>query len=252
MSDKPKLGFKKDIRFEWMNYSLYLTLQGLSEKDIRKELDEYLSVQVTESGKAFTKAALNNAKPLLAIWFKSDPVNKDFRDALVREAASTDSSNWIPLHWALMAVEYPLWYHVSDQFGRLFSLQDVVTPAQIYSRIKDIYGDTETVSRNARYIISSMSHWGLIVKDNEKNGYYKKPAELSISNVVSALLYESIIISNQGMLDYTALANHKALFSFNNYPFSPSEIVGQLKTRVNISLRGAEHISLVHTRSKLC
>lgn len=246
MSDKPKLGFKKDIRLKWMNHSLYLTLQGLSESEIRKELDEYLSSQVTESGKPFSNGAINLIKPLLAIWFKSNPISKDFRDALIQEASSCDSSKWLPLHWALMAVEYPLWYHVANQFGRLFSLQDIVTPAQVYSRIKDIYGDTETVSRNARYIIASMSHWGLIRKDSEKNGHYKKPFELSISNVMSALLYESIIIANQGMLDYTALVNHKALFSFNNYQFSPSEIVGQLKTRVNISLRGAEHVFLVH------
>lgn len=247
MSDKPKLGFKKDIRLEWMNHSLYLTLQGLSESEIRKEMDEYLSSQVTESGNAFTKAALNNAKPLLAIWFKENPVNKNFRNALIDEAASCDSSKWLPFHWALMAVEYPLWYHVADQFGRLFSLQDVVTPAQIYSRIKDICGDTETVSRNVRYIIASMFHWGLIEKDNEKNGHYKKPFELSISNMVSALLYESIIIVNQGMLDYAALSNHKALFSFKNFLLSPSEVVGQLETRVNISLRGTDHVFLIHT-----
>lgn len=246
MSDKPKLGFKKDIRLEWMNHSLYLTLQGLSEREIRNELGKYLSSQLTEAGRPFTKGSINLIKPLLAIWFKENPINKDFRDALIHEAASCDSSKWLPLHWALMTVEYPLWYSVANQFGRLFSLQDIVKPSQIYSRIKEVYGDSETVSRNTRYIIATMSQWKLIVKNNEQNGLYKKPFELNVSNMVFALMYESIVIVNKGNIDFTSLSHDKALFSFQNCQLSPSEIVNQLGNRVNISFRGPEHIVLIH------
>ena len=238
MSDKPKLGFKKDIRLEWMNHSLYLTLQGLSEKDIRKELDEYLSVQVTESGKAFTKAALNNAKPLLAIWFKSDPVNNDFRDALIREAASIDSSNWIPLHWALMAVEYPLWYHVANQFGRLFSLQDIVTPAQVYSRIKDIYGDSETVSRNTRYIITTMSHWKLIEKQNGKNGFYVRPKIVTVNDRILALLCESILRCKAESVAEEALLHDQSLYMFSSEDFVLRLIPSLSNNRVSLTQYG--------------
>lgn len=238
MSDKPKLGFKKDIRLEWMNHSLYLTLQGLSESEIRKELDEYLSSQVTESGKPFSKGAINLIKPLLAIWFKKNPISKDFRDALIQEASSCDSSKWLPLHWALMAVEYPLWYHVANQFGRLFSLQDIVTPAQIYSRIKDVYGDTETVSRNARYIIATLAQWGLIVKRTGMNGQYKEPSRMPLSVNAFYLICESLIRVRNEMISEESLLHDQSLYSFDFTDFSICAISTYTNNRVTITNHG--------------
>lgn len=238
MSDKSKLGFKKDIRLEWMNHSLYLTLQGLSEKEIRKELDEYLTSQFTESGKPFSKGSINLIKPLLAIWFKENPVNKDFRDSLIHEAASCDSSDWLPFHWALMAVEYPLWYHVADQFGRLFSLQDIVTPAQIYSRIKDIYGDTETVARNSRYIIATMAQWGIIEKKDEKNGKYQKPQKKQISNIAISLVCEGILRVKNVAISEETLLHEQCLFPFDFDISSLSLIAQYTGNRVVIMQQG--------------
>lgn len=215
MTDKMKLGFKKDIHLEWMNHSLYLTIQGLKEKEIRKELDEYLALQVTESGEPFTLGARSFIKPLLAVWFKTNPVCAEFRDALIAEAKKTNSSNWLPMHWAIMAVEYPLWYHVANQFGRLFSLQEVVKPSQIYSRIKDLYGDTETVARNTRYIIATMSNWSLISKKDGKPGNYVKPSLINITEQVFSLLCESILRAKDESLLEEAIIHDKSLYSFN-------------------------------------
>ena len=238
MTDKPKLGFKKDIRIEWMNHSLYLTLQGLSEREIRKELDVYLTSQLTESGNPFSKGSINLIKPLLAIWFKENPVSKDFRNALIDEAASCDSSKWLPLHWALMVVEYPLWYHVADQFGRLFSLQDVVMPVQIYSRIKDIYGDTETVSRNTRYIIATMAHWKLIEKVNGKNGFYGHPRVIEVKNNIFALLCESILRSKAESIPEEAILHDQSLYLFSSEDFVLHSIPSLSNNRVLITQYG--------------
>ena len=252
MTDKPKLGFKKDIRLEWMNHSLYLTLQGLSENEIRKELDEYLSSQVTESGKPFSRGAINLIKPLLAIWFKDKPISKDFRDALIQEASSCDSSKWLPLHWALMAVEYPLWYYVADQFGRLFSLQDTVTPAQIYSRIKDIYGDSETVARNSRYIIATMAHWGIIAKKDGKNGQYKMPPKNRISDKVFSLLSEGVLRLKKVALPEETLLHEQSFFPFVFDIASLSLVAQHTRNRVAIMQQGIgkSMLEISHCNSK--
>ena len=245
MADKPKLGFKKDIRLEWMNHSLYLTLQGLSENEIRKEMDEYLSSQVTESGKPFSKGAINLIKPLLAIWFKDKPISNGFRDALIQEASSCDSSKWLPLHWALMTVEYPLWYHVADQFGRLFSLQDVVKPSQIYSRIKEIYGDSETVARNTRYIIATMAHWKVIEKYNDKNGLYVRSNPINISEEMYSLLCESIILEKKAV-ESSILMHDKSMFAFEHNDISIGEINEYLTRRLVVTQQGLERCIVSH------
>lgn len=214
MADKMKLGFKKDIHIEWINHALYLTTQGLPEKEIRKELDEYLFIQVTESGAPFTEGARSYIKPLLAVWFKANPVCPEFRDALIEEARNSSSSSWLPLHWAIMAVEYPLWYHVANQFGRLFSLQEVVKPSQIYSRIKDLHGDTETVARNTRYIIATMANWGIIDRIDGKIGNYTKPPLIKITDKVFFLLCESILRASGESMQTEAIAQDKSLYNF--------------------------------------
>lgn len=45
-----KIGFKQIVRLEWMDRTLSLVLAGLSEKEIRSNLEEYLSTQRQSGG----------------------------------------------------------------------------------------------------------------------------------------------------------------------------------------------------------
>ena len=248
MTDKAKLGFKKDIRLEWMNHSLYLTLQGLPEKEIRKELDEYLSLQRTEQGESFTVGSKGLIKPLLTIWFKQNPICIEFRNALIEEAKKTNSSNWRPFHWALISTEYPLCYHVADQFGRLFSLQEIVKPSQIYSRVTNIYGDTKTVARNTRYIIATMAYWGLINKPEGKTGQYLSPALTQISPMTYALICEAILLAKGSVVDYETLIHDKNIYPFSHEALSPEELTTLSNGRIYIVQHSLGRYVLSHTQ----
>ena len=47
-----KLGIKQIVQIEWMDRVVQMPLAGMSETDIRKDMDEYLSEQGTKGGTA--------------------------------------------------------------------------------------------------------------------------------------------------------------------------------------------------------
>ena len=72
-------------------------------------------------------------------------------------------------------------------------MQDQITQAQVFSRLKEQYGDRETVARNARYAIRSFVAWGLL-EDSKVKGCYEqcKPMGISEPNL-TILLYEAAL-----------------------------------------------------------
>ena len=74
-------------------------------------------------------------------------------------ASKLQQKQWLPLHSAILSAAYPFWFNVATQTGRLLKLQEQITQHQIFNRLKEQYGDRETVSRNARYTIRSFVAW---------------------------------------------------------------------------------------------
>ena len=243
-----RLGFKKDIKLDWINFVLNLTLQGLNDREIRKEFNDYMSHQQSAHGKPYSKNIIGFMLPMVSVWFKKDSQCPDFRKALIEEARNIPSSQWLPLHWALFSVEYPLWYAVANQTGKLFALQTTIKPSQIYARIKDTFGDTETVMRNSQFATSTLSLWGAVIKKDEKNGQFEKAPSITISDKQYALLCEGVLRATESSLSDTALYQEKSIFPFSFNPLSLTEISHYCNGRLEIKQQGPGRI-LISARS---
>ncbi len=110
---------------------------------------------------------------ILSSWFSPDKELMPFRDSAAALARGLPEKEWLALHWAVISASYPFWFNVAKQVGRLLNLQDSVTQSQIFNRIKEQYGDRESVARNARYTVRSFIAWGVLL-ESEKKGCYKK------------------------------------------------------------------------------
>ncbi len=150
------IGIKQTIRLDWMQKAAHLLLAGLDDKTIRQELHEFLADRkgngsAGERSDGTRTFAVNN---LMKIWVSPDPELIPFRDAaltLLRENLSMAMA----VHWGMISAVYPFWFNVARQTGRLLALQDQVTQIQIINRLKEHYGDRQTVSRYARFVIRS-------------------------------------------------------------------------------------------------
>lgn len=229
------IGLNRAIRFEWMQKTTNLLLTGLDTKAIRRELHEFLANEDEQSDQTRV-FAVNN---LMKIWGSPDPELTSFRDALLAFLRN-HSQMALAVHWGMISVAYPFWFNVARQVGRLLALQDQVTQAQIINRLKEQYGDRQTVSRRARYVIRSFIAWG-VLKDSDANGCYKKVSPVNIVDAnLAVLMFESALLAiPDGKCALRLILNNPALFPFQ-LPVVTGDFVSQRNARIDVIRYGLD------------
>lgn len=236
-----KLGIKQTIQKTWMDRVLRMLLSGMSEAQIRKDLDHFLSTQkqsggVGERGPETYRMAIG----ILSSWFDPDKELIPFRDSALILARSLPEEKWLALHWVIISVSYPFWFNVAKQVGRLLNLQGSVTQAQIFRRVKELYGDRETVARNARYTIRSFIAWGAL-RDSVAKGCYEKAPSVSITDLeLAILMVESALLATpEAKSAFELILNSPAFFPFR-LPVMTGDFVSQRSERIEVVRYGLD------------
>ncbi len=217
------IGIKQAIRFEWMQKAANLLLAGLDARTIRQELHGFLADRKGNGseGERSDQTRTFVVNNLMKIWVSPDPELIPFRDASLTFLRGNPSTA-LAVHWGMVSAVYPFWFNVARQTGRLLILQEQVTQTQIINRLKEYYGDRQTVFRYARYVLRSFVAWG-VLRDSEAKGCYKVNTILNLDNPdLECLLFESALHASpetKGAL--TLLQKNPAFF-----PFSLSAITG--------------------------
>lgn len=235
------IGIKQTVRFEWMQKTVNLLLAGLDVAAIRQELHEYLSERMgsgvigTRSDEARSFAVTN----LMRIWVAPDPDLVALRDSAL-DCLRTEPTAELAIQWAMISAAYPFWFNVARQTGRLLNLQDQVTHAQIVHRLKEQYGDRQTVSRNTQFVIRSFIAWG-VLKDSATTGCYEKTNPVIITNRhLALLLIESALqAAPEGKAALPLLLNAPALFPFQ-LPALTGDFIGQNAERIHVARYGLD------------
>lgn len=222
-----KLGIKQTIQKEWMDRTLRMVLAGMTEKEIRQDLDQYLSTQKQSGGIGERgQKTYGMAIGILASWFAPDDDLRRFRDEALKIARVIPEEEWLPLHWAVISAAYPFWYNVAKQVGRLFNLQESVTQVQIFNRIKEQYGDRETVARNARYTVRSFVAWGVLLESGIK-GCYNRSARAITDKKLAVVMCEAALLAHlDGKLPLEQILHNPAFFPFHLPPLTGDYISG--------------------------
>ncbi len=235
-----KLGIKQTIQKCWMDHAVQMMLAGMTEKEIRLELNDYLATQKQSGGTGDRgKKTYGMAIGVLASWFSPENDLIPLRDDALSIARRLPVAEWMPLHWVIISSSYPFWFNAARQAGRLLNLQGQITQAQIFSRLKEQYGDRETVSRNARYIIRSFVAWD-VLKDSETKGCYKKLEPISVTNDLAILMLESALhASPEAKGTLSLLLNYPAFFPFH-FPSITGDFVSQQSKRLEVVRYGLD------------
>ena len=229
------IGIKQAIRFEWMQKAANLLLAGLDAKTIRQELHEFL-VDRKGNGSEGERSdqtrtfVVNN---LMKIWVSPDSELIQFRDASLAYLRDQPSMA-LAVHWGMISAAYPFWFNVARQTGRLLALQGQVTQTQIINRLKEQYGDRQTISRYAQYVIRSFVAWGAL-KDSEAKGCYEKVSPLSISDQkLAILMLESALLATPDAKGALGLIlNNPGFFPFQ-LPVMTGEFISQHNDRIDV------------------
>ena len=235
------IGIKQAIRFEWMQKATNLLLAGLDAKTIRQELHEFLAsrkVNCSEDERS-DKTRTFVVNNLMKTWVSSNPELIPFRDAslaFLREYPSM----CLPVHWGMISAVYPFWFNVARQTGRLLALQNQVAQTQIINRLKEQYGDRQTVSRYTQYVIRSFVAWGTL-KDSETKGCYEKTTPVNVSDSdLAILMFESALYATPGAKGALGLlSNNPGFFPFQ-IPMMTGDFISQCSDRIDVIRYGLD------------
>jgi len=235
------IGIKQAIRFEWMQKTANLLLAGLDAKTIRQELHEFLSERKGNGseGERSDQTRTFVVNNLMKTWVSPEPELVPFRDAALAFLRE-DPSMSLAVHWGMISAVYPFWFNVARQTGRLLALQDQVTQTQIINRLKEQYGDRQTVGRYARYVIRSFVAWGAL-KDSEAKGCYEKAAPVSVadSNLAILMFEAALHATAEGKGALGLLLNNPAFFPFQ-LPVMSGDLVSQRSARIDVVRNGLD------------
>jgi len=223
LSNLKIIGFDRFIKLEWLDATAEWVDQGLSDKDLRSTLNEYLMSQI--SGKEARKKTIT---VLTHIWLNIPEKLVYLRDEglQLRKSFLNSNKNSLPIHWGMCLATYPFFRIVAENTGRLLNLQNSLTAVQIKRRMKETWGDRSKVERSTRHIIQCFVDWNVLEKSDRQAVYIsiKKntidndnllldPSE-SKQNLPSWLCETFLVSHDSAMISLSNLANNMAFFPF--------------------------------------
>lgn len=230
-----QIGFSQRVRLEWLEQTANLVLAGSDKAAINAALQELLKGKVSIGGQAERGNREKIITILLKTWLTVPTELESLRFEGLELLKRVPQQEHLAIHWGMVIAVYPFWSSVAVQVGRLLRLQGSAAPAHVQRRVREQYGERETVSRAARRVLRSYLDWGVLLETREK-GIYTAGRALVLDNVqlVSWLVEALLHAHPKGFTSLKSLLENPCLFPF---------VVKPLPIQHN--LRNSTHVELL-------
>jgi hypothetical protein len=213
---KQQIGFSQRIRLEWLETVANLVLAGNDEKAIYEALQDLLKDKVSIGSNARWGNRGKTISILMKIWVRPPKYLKDFHQDALKLLKYLHSDEHLALHWGMAVAVYPFFGAVALQTGRLLRLQGTVSPAPVLRRLKEQYGERETVLRAARRILRSFIDWG-VLRETEKKGVYIRGNVQNISKpeLIAWMIEAYLHSQTNGNMELRSIIQSPIFFPFS-------------------------------------
>lgn len=198
MNDQRRLsqiGLDRMVRIRWLKQTASLALAGNTAQEIKTILQSDMSGSF-RSARTDVRGSLDKTITiLLKTWLTVPSEIEHLRTTGLALLRRLPESQRLAVHWGMVMAAYPFWSGVALQVGRLLRLQGTAAAAQVQRRVREQYGERETVSRRTRYVLRSYLDWG-VLKEEKKKGIYSAGESYSVDDsYVIAFLIEAFLHS---------------------------------------------------------
>lgn len=235
-----QVGLDRLARLEWLERTASLVLAGNDAPTIKSVLQEDLGASFRSSATE-VRGSLNKTITILQkVWgnppCEIDTLHTDGLELLTRIPPREHT----PIHWGMLMAAYPFWSSVATQVGRLLRLQGSAAAAQVQRRIREQYGERETVARRARYVLRSYLDWGVLQETGAPGVYQAAPSYVVNDPQLVAWLAEAALWARSNdAAPLRELLEGPSLFPFQLAPMSP-ESLASLAPRLEILRHGLD------------
>jgi hypothetical protein len=235
-----QIGFSQRVRLEWLERTANLVLAGNDKADVNDALQEILKDKVSIGGQAERGNREKIITILLKIWLTTPAELDSLRASGLELLARVPRRDRIVIHWGMVMAVYPFWADVATQVGRLLRLQGSAAAAHVQRRLREQYGERETVSPAARRILRSFLDWGVLQESGEK-GTYSAGLSLAVddSRLIAWLIEASLHSRANGSAPLKDLIDSPNLFPFQLARMS-AEHLASLSPRLDTLRHGLD------------
>jgi hypothetical protein len=201
-------------------------LAGNDKTAINTALQELLQNKVSVGGDAKRGTREKIITILMKTWLnvpmKLGALRGDGLE-LLKDLPRTDR---IVVHWGMVTAVYPFWSVVAIHVGRLLKLQGSAAASQIQRRLREQYGERETVSRAARRVLRSYLDWGVLNESGVK-GIYNAGRSIVVDDprLISWLIEASLHARSNGSAPLKDVIESPSLFPFLLKPIQPDSLL---------------------------
>jgi len=221
-----QIGLDRLIRLKWLERTAYLALTGkeaaLVKAALQEELQSAFRAESTKIRGSLDKTITN----LMRIWVCPPRDLRPLQREGLEFLSHRPREEHIALHWGMAMAVYPFWGAVAAHVGRLIRLQGMVAASQVQRRMREQYGERETVSRATQRVLRSFIDWG-VLKETSKKGVYAQGMSRAIGDAeLIAWLVEAYLNGHaNGSVALTTVLDSTSLFPFHLSPVSAAHLV---------------------------
>lgn len=241
-----QIGFSQRVRLEWLEQTANLILAGNNKAAVNDALQELLKDKVSVGGNSKGSNRNKIISILRTVWVNPPEELVSLRDDGLnflssQSAALSPHHLSVAIHWGMAMAVYPFWSGVATQTGRLLRLQGSAAAAHVQRRVREQYGERETVSRAARRVLRSYLDWGVLQETGAK-GIYSAGTTLAVedSRLIAWLAEASLHARANGSAPLKDLIDSPSLFPFRIKPVHAESLMA-VSSRLDLLRHGLDN-----------
>ena len=231
------VGLSRNLKFQWLNKVVELASGELTEQEIKDQLNEYLSFEISSPTNIRKTREI-----LMNIWVYKNELNSKLRDEAI--SIIQDMPEYaLVVHRCMMMASYPVFVDMCKLIGRLSEFQDEISLSQIKQKLYDEWGERTTLYHSIDKLISTLKE--LSVLQCEKPGKYQiVKHEVRNGRISAFMVYAMMLVDDSGYYSFTDLSNSVYFYPFQyqlgkelllgDARFSMNNFSGELSVSVNL------------------
>lgn len=210
-----QIGLDRLVHLQWLERTAALVVSGNDEATIKSTLQSDLKEWLRSDDTNVRGSIDKSVTILLRVWVRTPHDLAPLRSTALTLLENCEQSQSVAIHWGMISAVYPFWARVAGQVGRLLQLQGHAASTHVQRRIREQYGERETVSRRVRYVLRSFVAWNVLAETDQKGVYAASPRTLVQDTRLAAWLIEaSLYAQGDGSAPLRELLNSPSLFPF--------------------------------------
>lgn len=231
------VGLSRNLKLQWLNKVVELASSNLTEQEIKDQLNEYLSFEIS------SPTNLRKTREILMdIWVYENDISNKLREEAISIVRDMPEYALVA-HWCMMMATYPVFVDMCKLIGRLSEFQYGITLSQIKQKLYDEWGERTTLYHSIDKLISTLKE--LSVLQCEKPGkYHIVKHEVHNGRISAFMIYAMILVDDSGYYSFTDLSNSVYFYPFQyklekelllgDDRFSMNNFGGELSVSVNV------------------